>query len=123
MKKLLLFTLALIVFGCTKEVKNNQTSTTGTKTHILKYIAESPVKTRVRYYNKTGATVDDFFTGNWEYEAQIETQNGEPFYTYLNLAKEDNRDESKITGKILLDGKVVQEGSSPSSVSCSFKVQ
>jgi len=117
--------IALIAFSCTKEVKNNQTSTTGTKTHTLKYIAESPVKTMVTYYNKTGAKVAEYFTGNWEYETQIETQYGKTFYAYLNVRKEDSGDESKITGKILLDGKVVQEGSSTawSGVSCSYTVE
>lgn len=125
MKKIILFTLTLILLGCTKEVKNNQTSTTGTKTHTLKYIAESPVKTKVDYVNKTGASVSDYFTGIWEYEAQIQTQVTKSFNAYLDITKEDSEDESKITGKILIDGKVVQEGSSTAwtGVTCNYTVE
>lgn len=125
MKNILLFAFILVIFGCTKEVKNNQTSTTGTKTHTLKYIAESPVKTKVDYVNKTGASVSDYFTGTWQYEAQIETQATKPFYAYLDLTKDDSEDESKITGKIYIDGKVVQEGSSTawSGVTCNYRVE
>lgn len=125
MKKIILFTLTLIMLGCTKEVKNNQTSTTGTKTHTLKYTAESPVKTMVTYENKTGAKVSDYFTGTWQYEAQIEIKPNTRFSAYLNIRKEDSEDESKITGKIHIDGKVVQEGSSTawSGVTCNYRVE
>jgi hypothetical protein len=79
----------------------------------------------VTYYNKTGAKVSDYFTGSWQYEVQIEIKPNIPFYTYLNIIKEDGEDESKITGKILIDGKVVQEGYSTawSGVSCSYTVE
>ena len=117
----ILLGLTLTIFGCTKEVKNNQTSTTGTKTHTLKYTAESPVKTFVRYENSTGAKVDEYFTGNWQYEAQIEIQYNDRFDAYLYLSESG---ENKITGKILIDGKVVQEGTSTAGgVSCSYTVE
>jgi hypothetical protein len=106
--------------------KNNQPNNTQTnKIHTLKYIAESPIKTMVRYENSTGADVGEYFTGYWEYEAQIETGYTKSFYAYLNIRKEDGNDESKITGKILIDGKVVQEGSSTdwSGVTCSYTVE
>jgi hypothetical protein len=121
--KSILLGLTLTIFGCTKEVKNNQTSTTGTKT--LKYSAESPVKTMVTYQNKTGAKVSDYFTGTWQYEAQIEIKPNTPFFAYLNIRKEDSEDESKITGKVLIDGKVVQEGSSTAwtGVTCNYTVE
>jgi hypothetical protein len=117
--------IALIAFSCTKEVKNNQNSTTGSKSHTLKYVAESPVKTTVTYYNKTGAEVAEYFTGSWQYEAQIEAYSTKPFWAYLNIRKEDSKDESKITGIILIDGKVVQEGSSTAwtGVTCNYTVE
>ena len=121
----ILLGLTLTIFGCTKEVKNNQTSTTGTKTYALKYTAESPVKTMVTYQNKTGAKVSDYFTGTWQYEAQIEIKSNIPFFAYLNIRKEDSEDENKITGKVLIDGKVVQEGSSTAwtGVTCNYVVE
>ena len=109
--------------------KNNQPNNSNRQTskiYTLKYTAESPVKTMVTYYNKTGAKVSDYFTGTWQYEEQIEIKPDiQSFYAYLNIRKEDSEDESKITGKILIDGKVVQEGSSTAwtGVSCSYTVE
>jgi hypothetical protein len=128
MKTILPFALTLIMFGCTKVTKNNQPNNSNTQTskiHTLKYTAESPVKTKVDYTNKTGASVSEYFTGTWEYETQIETQAGKPFYAYLDITKEDSKDESTITGKILIDGKVIQEGSSTAwtGVTCSYNVE
>jgi hypothetical protein len=126
MKTIILSTLTLLVISCTKVTKNNQPNNTQTsKIHTLKYTAESPVKTRVDYVNKTGASVSDYFTGTWEYEAQIETQVAKPFYAYLDITKVDSKDESTITGKILIDGKVIQEGSSTAwtGVTCSYTVE
>ena len=126
MKTIILSALTLLVISCTKVTKNNQPNNTQTnKIHTLKYIAESPIKTKVRYKNSTGADVGEYFTGYWEYEAQIETGYTKSFYAYLNIRKEDGNDESKITGKILIDGKVVQEGSSTdwSGVTCSYTVE
>lgn len=76
----------------------------------------------VIYTNKTGAHVSDYFTGTWEYEAQIEIQYNNRFDAYLNI---DNRNNSKVSGKILVDGKVVQEGSSTAwtGVSCNYTVE
>jgi ABC-type molybdate transport system substrate-binding protein len=118
----ILLGLTLTIFGCTKEVKNNQSTS---KIHTLKYIAESPVKTKVTYENKTGANVSEYFTGSWQYEAQIEAYTTKPFWAYLNIRKEDSKDESKITGIILIDGKVVQEGSSTAwtGVTCNYTVE
>ncbi len=87
----------------------------------------------VTYYNKTGAKVSDYFTGTWQYEAQFESQIESqieikpniPFNAYLYIRKDDSEDESKITSKVLIDGKVVQEGSSTawSGVSCNYTVE
>ncbi len=128
MKTIILSALTLLVISCTKVTKNNQPNNSNTQTskiYTLKYTAESPVKTMVTYYNKTGAEVSDYFTGTWQYEAQIEIKPNTPFYAYLNIRKEDSEDESKITGKILIDGKVIQEGSSTAwtGVTCSYTVE
>ena len=119
MKNIYLFFLFTMLFSCTKVTKNNQPSG---KVHTLKYIAVSPVKTMVTYYNKTGAKVAEYFTGDWEYEEQIEIKYNERFDAYLNI---DNRNNSKVTGKILIDGKVVQEGSSTAwtGVTCNYTVE
>ena len=124
MKTIILSALTLLVISCTKVTKNNQPNNSNTQTskfYTLKYTAESPVKTFVRYENSTGAIVDEYFTGNWQYEAQIEIQYGKPFYAYLHLSESG---ENKITGKILIDGKVVQEGTSTAGgVTCSYTVE
>ena len=119
MKTIILLALTLLVISCTKVTKNNQPNI-----HTLKYTAESPVKTMVIYTNKTGADVSDYFTGTWQYEAEIETSTTKSFHAYLNIGKEDSEDESKITGKILIDGKVVQEGTSTAwtGVTCNYSV-
>ena len=129
MKTIILSALTLLVISCTKVTKNNQPNNSNTQTskiYTLKYTAESPVKTMVTYYNKTGAKVSDYFTGTWQYEEQIEIKPDiQSFNAYLNIRKEDSEDESKITGKILIDGKVVQEGSSTAwtGVTCSYTVE